>query len=129
MLALQAITVPDDHYDKHHQTGSFINKYIFPGSHLLSVRCICDSVARNTDMHLSSVEDITPHYARTLRLWQKGFNDHDETIKAQGKSEAFMRMWYFYLVFCEAGFRTRLTGDVQLVFAKPACQHELVEMR
>lgn len=129
MMALQAITVPDAHYERHKRVGSFINQYIFPGSNLLSVRSICDSVAAGTQMHLANTEDITLHYARTLRLWRERFMDNYEAIKAQGKSEAFMRMWLFYLVFCEAGFRSRHIGNVQLVFANPECPHEILPLR
>ena len=128
IMALQAITVPDADYEQHKQAGSFINKYIFPGSNLLSLRCICDSVAADTDLHLANIEDITPHYARTLHQWELAFSDHADEIKAQGKSGAFMRMWRFYLIFCEAAFRSRHTGVAQLLFAKPDCQHKLLPL-
>ena len=128
LMAIQGITVPDDRYHKHRQLGSFINKYIFPGSHLVSVRRICEGVAAETDMFLASVEDITPHYARTLREWRHRFEANLDQVRAQGMSEAFIRMWRFYLVFCEAGFTQRWTGDVQWVFGKPRSRPPLLPL-
>ena len=129
MMALQAITVPDERYSKHKDLGSFINKYIFPGSHLLSVRCICEGIAAETDMHLSNIEDITLHYARTLQLWREAFEAALPRVRALGMSDAFIRMWRFYLAFCEAGFRARWIGDAQLVFSKPSCTDDCLLLR
>ncbi len=122
MMLIQGITVPDHRYHAHRQMGSFINKYIFPGSHLLSVGAVCQSVAASTDMFLVSVEDITPHYARTLNAWRQRFMAKLDDVRALGMSEAFIRMWFFYLVFCEAGFAQRWMGDVHWVFGKPKCR-------
>jgi cyclopropane-fatty-acyl-phospholipid synthase len=122
LMALQAITVSDERYERHKRLGSFINKYIFPGSHLLSARCICDGIAEETDMHLSNIEDITPHYARTLCCWRERFISKLEKVREMAISEEFIRMWIFYLACCEAGFAQRWIGDMQLVFAKPKCE-------
>jgi len=120
MLALQAITISDDRYAQHKGSGSFINRYIFPGSHLLSVSKICDGIASQTDMHLCNIEDITLHYARTLQLWRERFEKNLDRVRSLGMSDAFIRMWIFYLAFCEAGFAERWLGDLQFVFSKPA---------
>jgi len=122
MMLIQGITVPDDRYDAHRQLGSFINKYIFPGSHLLSNRIVCDGVTKATDMFLVGVEDITPHYALTLNAWRQRFLVCLDEVRALGMSETFIRMWIFYLVFCEAGFVQRWTGNLQWVFGKPRCK-------
>ncbi len=129
MMALQAITVPDEQYGRHKKSGSFINKYIFPGSHLLSVRCICNGIERETDMHLSNIENITPHYATTLRLWRERFMENIEAIKAIPLSDAFIRMWRFYLACCEIGFAQRIIGNYQFVFSKPHCTEECLPLK
>ncbi|MBL7114721.1 MAG: class I SAM-dependent methyltransferase [Kiritimatiellae bacterium] len=121
MMLIQGITVSDDRYNAHRRTGSFINKYIFPGSHLLSVTRVCERAAKVTDMFLLSMEDITPHYARTLHAWHQRFVTQLDAVRDLGMSEEFIRMWIFYLVFCEAGFSQRWTGDVHWVFGKPGC--------
>ena len=122
MMGLQAITVTDQRYNTHKKLGSFINKYIFPGSNLVSVGAMCRSVAKKTDMQLVHLYDITVHYARTLREWRQRFEVKLDRVRTLGMSEEFIRMWIFYLAYCEAGFATRWTQDFQLFFAKPACR-------
>ena len=64
------------------------------------------------------MEDITKHYAETLHRWKANFMKVIPEVKKMGFSEAFIKMWEFYFVFCEAGFLERNIGDVQLVFSK-----------
>ena len=64
------------------------------------------------------MEDITKHYAETLNQWKVNFMKVIPEVKKMGFSEAFIKMWEFYFVFCEAGFLERNIGDVQLVFSK-----------
>ncbi|MEO1369785.1 MAG: class I SAM-dependent methyltransferase, partial [Acidobacteriota bacterium] len=65
------------------------------------------------------VEDIGPDYAKTLRLWRRRFFDRIEQVRRLGFSETFVRLWDFYLCYCEAGFLERTTGDVQVILSKP----------
>jgi cyclopropane-fatty-acyl-phospholipid synthase len=74
---------------------------------------------RVTDMKLVHMEDITPHYAETLRRWRDGFRNRAGTVREMGFPESFLRLWEYYLCYCEAGFMERYIGDVQMVFAKP----------
>ena len=67
-------------------------------------------------MHL---EDITKHYAETLKLWREKYKDEMSKIKKMGYSDEFLRMWDYYFIYCEAGFRERFIGDVQLIMSKP----------
>ena len=69
-------------------------------------------------MALVDMEDITIHYAETLKRWRENFFKVLPEIKKLGFSDSFIRMWEFYFVFCEAGFLERNIGDVQLVLAK-----------
>jgi len=124
---IQAITMPDHHYRRYLQAPDFINRYIFPGSCCPSLHAISATVARATDLRLSHLEDIAPHYARTLREWRKAFLANLEQVRDMGFDERFIRMWEFYLCYCEGGFAERFTGDLQLLFAKPLYHGEPME--
>jgi cyclopropane-fatty-acyl-phospholipid synthase len=86
------------------------------------VAAICGAVARATDLRLFHLEDITPHYATTLRHWRGNFFRNLEQVKALGFPDTFIRMWEFYLCYCEGGFAERYLGDVQMLFTKPMCR-------
>lgn len=72
---------------------------------------------------MSDIEDIGPHYAKTLRIWKENFlrnfdntvrpallREHQEMNKAD--VETFRRKWEYYFAYCEAGFATKTLGDV-----------------
>jgi cyclopropane-fatty-acyl-phospholipid synthase len=122
VMALQAITIADQVYDRHKHEVDFIKRYIFPGSCIPSVAAIGKSVACATDLRLFHLEDITPHYARTLRTWRENFLANIDAVKALGFSDVFVRMWEFYLCYCEAGFAEHYIGDVQMILTKPLCR-------
>ena len=125
-MILQAITIADQAFERHKKEVDFIKRYIFPGSCIPSVTAIGDAVAAATDLRLVHLEDITPHYARTLRTWRERFFENILQVRALGYSETFIRMWEFYLCYCEAGFEERYLGDVQMFFAKPLWRGEPV---
>jgi cyclopropane-fatty-acyl-phospholipid synthase len=77
------------------------------------------STTRASDLRLVHLEDIGPHYATTLRLWRANFLRNREAIRALGYPESFLRMWEFYLCYCEGGFEERVISDAQLLLAKP----------
>jgi len=122
VMLLQAITIRDQVFDWHKKNVDFIKRYIFPGSCIPSVAAVCGSIARASDLRLFHLEDITPHYATTLRHWRENFFRSIERVKALGFPETFIRMWEFYLCYCEGGFAERYLGDVQIVFTKPLCR-------
>jgi cyclopropane-fatty-acyl-phospholipid synthase len=119
MMALQAITIPDNEFSRHKNSVDFIKRYIFPGSCIPSVAVINTSIKRKTDLQFAHFEDITPHYATTLRLWRERFFANVEKVRALGFSESFIRMWEFYLASCEGSFQERYNRDVQIIFNKP----------
>lgn len=124
MMLLQAITIVDQVFDAHKASVDFIKRYIFPGSCIPSIHAMLNAIARKTDLKLFHLEDITPHYARTLAEWRKRFFDRIDEVHDMGFSEAFIRMWEYYFCYCEGGFRERYIGDVQMLLTKPLCRRE-----
>jgi cyclopropane-fatty-acyl-phospholipid synthase len=121
-MLIQAITIADQRYAEYHKSIDFIQRYIFPGSGLPSSAVMTDCVARMTDMRLLGLEDIGLHYATTLQRWRENFFAGMEQVREQGFSSTFIRMWEFYLCYCEGAFLERAISDVQILFAKPESQ-------
>jgi len=119
LMLLQAITIADQRYDVARKSVDFIQRYIFPGSCIPSVTAMNNSITRASDLKLAHLEDIGPHYATTLRLWRENFFRNIEAVRALGYPESFVRMWEFYLCYCEGGFAERALGDVHMLLAKP----------
>ena len=119
LMLLQAITITDQRYEAARTSVDFIQRHIFPGSTIPSVSVMLDSLTRSTDLKLVHLEDIGPHYATTLRKWRENFHANLDTVRALGYPERFVRMWEFYLCYCEGGFEERAIGDVQMLLAKP----------
>lgn len=125
LMGLQAITIVDQVFDRYRRSYDFIRSHVFPGSCLTSVAAAAASLARATDLKIVHLEDITPHYARTLRLWRERFFANLDKVRALGYPESFIRLWEFYLCYCEGGFAERYIGDVQMVLAKPGYRGSL----
>ncbi|MFB3776317.1 MAG: class I SAM-dependent methyltransferase [Bryobacteraceae bacterium] len=123
-MALQAIIITDQVYEAQLRSPDFIKRYIFPGSFIPSIAAITRSVARATDMRLFDLEDITPHYPRTLRTWRERFFANVDAVRALGYPESFIRLWEYYLCYCEGAFLERYIGDVQMILAKPGWRPE-----
>jgi cyclopropane-fatty-acyl-phospholipid synthase len=119
VMVIQAITMADWAFDEHKKGVDFIKRYIFPGSCIPSLTAISRAAARATDLRLYHLEDITPHYAETLRRWRHNFLANMKKVRSLGFSRVFIRMWEYYLRYCEAGFEERFLGNVQLVMTKP----------
>ncbi|MFU8765958.1 MAG: class I SAM-dependent methyltransferase, partial [Haliea sp.] len=118
-MVIQAITISDQRYRQARDTVDFIKRFIFPGGCLPSLAVIADHIARDTDMQMVHLRDITQDYARTLACWRERFIDQLDAVRRMGFDDHFIRMWEFYLCYCEGGFRERIIGTVQLSFAKP----------
>ena len=119
LMLLQAITIADQRYDAARRSVDFIQRHIFPGSTIPSVTAMLHSTTRATDMRLVHLEDIGPHYATTLRRWRENLLANLDAVRALGYPEHFIRMWEFYLCYCEGGFEERALGDVQMLLARP----------
>ncbi|MGB5260780.1 MAG: cyclopropane-fatty-acyl-phospholipid synthase family protein [Gammaproteobacteria bacterium] len=119
MMLLQSITIGDQRYRAARKSIDFIQRYIFPGGCLPSVAALSDAIARKTDMRIFHLEDIGPHYATTLRHWRERFFANIGQVRQLGYQEHFVRMWEYYLSYCEGGFRQQTIGTVQLLLTKP----------
>jgi cyclopropane-fatty-acyl-phospholipid synthase len=126
MMLLQAITISDRDYATYIRSVDFIQKYIFPGGCLPSIGAICDSLQRKTDLKLFHMDDMAPHYARTLACWRENLRRNQSAIRALGEkySEEFLRLWEFYFCYCEGAFLERTCGSVQMLLTKPDCRRE-----
>ena len=122
LFIMQGITYNDQNFDAYKNSVDFIKKYIFPGSCLISVSQVTETMKKYTDLSIVHLEDISVHYATTLKIWRENFQSSIASIKVLGFSSAFIKMWDFYFVYCEAGFRERHIGDYQFVFSKPGAR-------
>lgn len=119
LALIQAITVPDRAYAAYLKNPDFINLYIFPGGCCPSVAAMTKAAASATDLRLVQLQDLTPHYVRTLQEWRRAFTANLEAVGALGYDERFVRMWHCYFCYCEGAFAEQYTGVVQLLYAKP----------
>lgn len=116
LLAIQIITVPDQRHKQLRKGTDFIQRHIFPGSLLLSVARIGQTLKELT---LHEMQDLGASYSRTLREWHESFDQALPAVREQGFSEAFIRKWKYYLKYCEAAFATRNISVVQAVYSRP----------
>jgi cyclopropane-fatty-acyl-phospholipid synthase len=117
-MALQSITIADRHYERTRDEVDFIKRYIFPGSCIPSLSALVAAMARSSDLRILSLEDVGPHYAATLHAWRRNLMANLREIRALGYGEGFVRLWEFYLCYCEAGFAERQLGNVQAFLAR-----------
>ena len=115
--------IGDDEFERAAQSTDFIQEYIFPGSCIPSRARIEDSIESVTDLRPTRALDLRLDYARTLHEWRRRFLDRLAAVRALGFDDRFIRMWNFYLCYCEAGFLEDRIGNWQLYFSKP--QHAL----
>ncbi|MGE0041999.1 MAG: class I SAM-dependent methyltransferase [Vicinamibacterales bacterium] len=115
---IQAITMPDHHFDEYARHCDWIQKHIFPGGLLPSIREVAGVAARVSRLGLIEIEDRPLDYARTLAAWRAAFFERIDRVRSLGFDARFVRMWEYYLATCEAAFRTRNLGLVHLVLAR-----------
>jgi cyclopropane-fatty-acyl-phospholipid synthase len=124
MMALQAISIPDQRYDAYRRSTDFIQKHVFPGGCLSSLGAICRAIGARTDLRITHLQDLAPHYARTLAEWRRRFFDRIDRIRGLGADEQFIRCWDYYFAYCEAGFAERQIGVSHILASKPGCRDE-----
>jgi cyclopropane-fatty-acyl-phospholipid synthase len=100
---IQTITIADDLFDDYRLRTDFIQRYIFPGGMLPSRAAFLRHAAA---AGLEVIDELAfgADYARTLALWRERFTAQRDAVRAQGFDARFVRLWTFYLAYCEAGF-------------------------
>ncbi len=120
---VQAITIEDHRYRQALESVDFIKRHVFPGSFIPSVNAMLAAKTQASDLALVSLEDFGDSYARTLEAWRKRFMARLPEVRALGFDERFIRLWEFYLAYCEGGFRERALGVAHLKLVKPQWRH------
>nr|WP_199043093.1 cyclopropane-fatty-acyl-phospholipid synthase family protein [Dyella sp. ASV24] len=119
---VQAITIEDHRYAQALASVDFIKRHIFPGSFIPSLNALLAAKTQASDLALVHQEDFGLSYARTLRAWRSRFLANWAAARSQGYDERFLRMWEFYLAYCEGGFLERSIGVSHLLLAKPGAR-------
>ncbi len=117
-MLVQSITMPDQRYDAYLKSADFIQKYIFPGGHLPSIAAMQNAHAANTKLRLVSAHQFPDSYAFTLREWRDRFFANMDTVRKLGFDDRFIRMWDYYMCYCEAAFLERSVSVGQFVWEK-----------
>lgn len=119
LALIQAITIEDHRYAQALKSVDFIKRHVFPGAFIPSINALLASKTRASDLSLIHLEDFGESYARTLGVWRERFMAQLPQVRAQGYDERFIRLWEYYLAYCEGGFRERSIGVAHLLMAKP----------
>lgn len=119
LALIQAITIEDARYKKALDTVDYIKRYIFPGSFIPCISVLTQT-ASEQKLRLKQLEDIGQSYAQTIHHWRKNFLNAKAQVLALGFDENFIRMWDFYLCYCEGGFKEGVISDVHLLFEASA---------
>ena len=117
-VALQAITIADQHYQAARREVDFIKRHIFPGSCIPSVGALVEAAARGGGFRLTELEDYGQHYARTLAAWRANLAARRAEVELL-TDPRFRRLWHFYLCYCEGGFAEGHLGVAQMLFRRP----------
>jgi cyclopropane-fatty-acyl-phospholipid synthase len=125
-MLLQTITMKDQKFHQYRHESDWIKKYIFPGAELASIAEIGRSLARATQLQSFHMEDIGMHYAETLHEWRRRFHERELDVRRLGFDDRFVRMWDYYLAYCEGAFRERYISDVQMLLSKVGNPHRLL---
>ncbi len=115
---IQTITIRDDLFERYLKSTDFIQQYIFPGGLLPSPQAF-RAEARKAGLEVVNELAFGPDYAETLRRWRADFLSRDGQVRQQGFDTRFMRIWEFYLAYCEAAFDTGNTDVIQFTLRRP----------
>ncbi|WP_447914934.1 class I SAM-dependent methyltransferase [Delftia acidovorans] len=118
LACIQTITLREDLFARYLRSTDFIQQYIFPGGLLPSIPAF-EQEARRAGLVVERRMAFGRDYAETLRRWRQSFDHNLDAVRAQGFDERFVRIWTFYLAYCEAAFDTGNTDVVQFTLRKP----------
>ena len=118
LMLIQAITMDEPLYERAKRSVDFIQHTVFPGSCIPSISALVRASSEAGRMTLVDLEDIGAHYASTLRAWRRNVASARQDIIKLGYRPDFLRLWEFYLCYCEGGFLERSISNVQLLFSQ-----------
>ena len=114
---IQSIVIDDEFFERYLQSTDFIQQYIFPGGCLPSPSAF-RAQAEQAGLKVIDEFCFGQDYARTLQEWRQAFMAREHEVLALGFDRRFMRIWEFYLAYCEAAFAERNTDVVQYTLLK-----------
>ena len=116
--ALQCIVIDDAEFERYKTRTDFIRRHIFPGGGLPSITALTNALSRASDLRLIDLEDLGPHYVRTLTMWHERLAARADDARRLGFDDELLRKWHFYFAYCAAGFTERHVSVVQIVLAR-----------
>ncbi len=111
-VCLQSIVIADDLYPRYRAGSDFIQQYIFPGG-MLPSPSVFRAQANVAGLAVINEFRFGLDYARTLATWRARFLARLDDVRALGFDERFVRLWDFYLAYCEAAFARENTDVIQ----------------
>jgi cyclopropane-fatty-acyl-phospholipid synthase len=114
---IQSITIRDNLFERYVKSTDFIQQYIFPGG-LLPSPSAFRAAAAKAGLEVINELDFGLDYAETLRRWREAFVGQDGPVRQLGFDSRFMRIWEFYLAYCEAAFATGNTSVMQFTLRR-----------
>ena len=115
---IQTITIRDDLFERYVRGSDFIQQYIFPGGLLPSPQAF-RAEAERAGLEVVGELNFGADYAETLRRWRLEFLARDPQIRKLGFDTRFMRIWEFYLAYCQAAFASGNTDVIQFTLRRP----------
>ena len=117
LAALQIITINESLFESYEKNKDFIQKYIFPGG-MLPTKNIIYSLASNNNLHVCKEKSLRTDYAKTLYFWRHNFLNKWHKLEKMGFKDDFKRLWEYYLVYCEEGFKAGTINVHQILLKK-----------
>jgi len=114
---IQSITIRDDLFERYLRSTDFVQQYIFPGGLLPSVQAF-EAQARRAGFTIERRLGFGADYAETLKRWRTRFVQQERDVGRLGFDGRFMRIWHFYLAYCEAAFLCGNTDVVQFTLRR-----------
>ncbi len=110
--AIQAIIIKDELYSRYRMKEDFIQKYIFPGGFLPSLKHL-SKLSESSGLKIDRYHLYGSHYSNTLQKWRESFLNSWDLISRQGFNSSFKKMWDFYFSYCDAGFKSKNIDLIQ----------------
>ncbi len=116
--ALQLISIRDAIFESYARGVDFIQAYVFPGGMLVN-ETEFRALAEERGLSWQDRVGFGLDYAETLRRWRENF----DRVVAEGRlpkgfDERFVRLWRYYLMYCEGGFRGSGIDVAQVTLVK-----------